>query len=393
MIVRHFLQWVRSAPAGERADATSALARAFLHSDLSADDRAAAEGAMLMLLDDPSPLVRGALADSLAASDAAPPAVIFALAGDQFEVAQPVLERSPLMVDADLVDAVATGSPQVQAAIARRFWLQRSVSAAIAEVGTSTACLVLAENATADLAPFSFHRLAERFGDLPAIRTALLARPDLPAATRQALVALLSRQLADFVAGREWLAQDHAHRVAREACEKATVTLAAESPAPELRPMVRHLRESGQLNAGLLLRALLSGNVVLFEEALADLADMPLARVVRIIHDKGGAAFRALYDRAGLPESAYPGFREAIRAMREIGFAEGPGGTTRLKRRVVERVLTGCAEKALGDIEPLMMLLRRFAAEAAREEARLFCDGMVQDREITPVLTDERVAA
>ena len=71
MIVRHFLHWVRSAPAGERADATSALARAFLHSDLSADDRAAAEGAMLMLLDDPSPLVRGTLAETLAGSDAA----------------------------------------------------------------------------------------------------------------------------------------------------------------------------------------------------------------------------------------------------------------------------------------------------------------------------------
>ena len=55
MIVRHFLDWVRSAPAGKRAEATAALASAYLHSDLSADDMAAAEGAMLMSLDDPSP--------------------------------------------------------------------------------------------------------------------------------------------------------------------------------------------------------------------------------------------------------------------------------------------------------------------------------------------------
>ena len=39
-----------------------------------------------------------------------------------------------------------------------------------------------------------------------------------------------------------------------------------------MRPLIRHLRESGQLTAGLILRALLSGNVELFEEALADLA-------------------------------------------------------------------------------------------------------------------------
>src|SRR5215469_16217606 len=108
MIVRQFLHWVRTAPAGERAEATSALARAYLYSNLSPDDRAAAEGALLMLLDDTSPLVRLALARALAASGDAPPAVILGLAADQPEIACCVLERSPLLLDADLVDAVAT---------------------------------------------------------------------------------------------------------------------------------------------------------------------------------------------------------------------------------------------------------------------------------------------
>jgi hypothetical protein len=54
MIVRHFLDWVRTAPAGKRAEATAALARAYLYSNLSPDDAAAAKGAMLMLLDDAS---------------------------------------------------------------------------------------------------------------------------------------------------------------------------------------------------------------------------------------------------------------------------------------------------------------------------------------------------
>src|SRR4029078_550061 len=49
MIVRQFISWIRTAPAGERAEATRALARAWLISDLSEDDRAAAEGALFML--------------------------------------------------------------------------------------------------------------------------------------------------------------------------------------------------------------------------------------------------------------------------------------------------------------------------------------------------------
>src|SRR5262249_62280343 len=74
-------------------------------------DRAAAEGAMIMLLDDPSPLVRKALSQVLASSQKAPPAVIQSLAADQPEVAVPVIERSPLFIDADLVDLAATGGP------------------------------------------------------------------------------------------------------------------------------------------------------------------------------------------------------------------------------------------------------------------------------------------
>jgi uncharacterized protein (DUF2336 family) len=379
MIVRHFLDWVRTAPAGKRAEATAALARAYLYSDLSPDDAAAAEGAMLMLLDDASPLVRRALADALAASPSAPPAVMLALAADQAQIAAPVLALSPLFVDADLFDAVATGDGEVQVAVASRAALPSPVAAAIAEVGTAEACLVLADNAEAQIASFSVDRIVERFGHLAAIREALLARDDIGPATRLTLVAKVSETLVGFVAARQWLEVDHAQRIAREACEKATVTLAAAAPSTQIRPLIRHLRMSGQLTAGLILRALLSGNVVLFEEALAELTDMPVERVSDLVHDSGNAGLRALFNQASLPPSTYPAFKEAIEAMREGGLIIEPGGVARLKRRTIERVLTRCEDEDIGDLAPLLTLLRRFATEAARDEARLFCDELVAE--------------
>src|SRR5580693_2401904 len=110
MIVRQFIGWIRTAPAGERAEATRSLARAWLVSDLSDDDRAAAEGALLMLLDDPSPLVRQTMAQVFARSAEAPAAIVQALALDQPSIALPVLEHSPLLIDADLV---ATGNDEM----------------------------------------------------------------------------------------------------------------------------------------------------------------------------------------------------------------------------------------------------------------------------------------
>jgi uncharacterized protein (DUF2336 family) len=397
MIVRHFLQWVRTAQAADRAEATRALAGAYLFSDLNEDDRIAAEGAMIMLLDDASPLVRRALAEALAASPDAPPAVIHALVNDQADIAALVLERSPLLIDSDLVDTVGAGDPDAQAAIARRCDLPRSVAAAIAEVGSAEACLILVENPYADIAPFSLDRIVARHGHLAAVREALFALPHLPAATRQALVVKLSETLAGFVVARHWLEEARARRVTQEACEKATVMLAATSERAQVSPLVHHLRESGQLTAGLVLRALLSGNVALFEQSLAELADMPAARVSALANDRRGAGFKAVYDRAGLPPPVYPAFRAAIEAMHECGLAAEPGGNARLRRRMVERVLTSCAGLSAPDIEPLMTLLRRYATEAAREEARLFCDELVTFGAREPMAVDydeyESVAA
>src|SRR3981189_1477009 len=222
MIVRQFISWIRTAAAGERAEATRSLARAWLISDLSEDDRSAAEGALLMLLDDPSPLVRQAMAEVFCRSTDAPAAIVQALSLDQPSVALPVLEFSPLLIDADLVDIVATGNCELPCAIARRNNLPASVCAGIAEVGTAAAALELIENAYAELAPFSWDRIVERHGHLAAIRESMLVLEGLPAAPRAALLAKLSDTLAQFVVARNWLSADRAGGIAREARDRPT---------------------------------------------------------------------------------------------------------------------------------------------------------------------------
>ena len=387
MIVRQFISWIRTASAGERAEATRSLARAWLISDLSDDDRAAAEGALLMMLDDPSPLVRQAMANVFARSAEAPAAIVQALSVDQTSVALPVLEHSPLLIDADLVDIVATGDCEIQCAVARRAKLPMSVCAAIAEVGSAAAALELIENPYAELAPFSWDRIVERHGHLAAIRESMLVLEDLPAATRAALVAKLSETLAQFVVARNWLSADRAGRLAIEARDRSTLNIAADSRGEDMRGLVRHLRETGQLTAGLVLRALLSGNLELFEAALAELSELPQGRVSLLLHDRGGASLEALLRRAGLPETTFAAFRVALEVCHEIGFADSAGAAARLRRRMVERVLTQCETEGSAT-EQLLILLRRFATESAREEARLFCEELVSEATVTSMHQD-----
>src|SRR6201991_2350051 len=381
MIVRQFISWIRTASAGERAEATRALARAWLISDLAQQDRAAAEGALLMLLDDPSPLVRQAMAEVFSRSSDARAAIVQALSLDQPSIALPVLEHSPLLIDADLVDLVATGNGEMQCAIARRIGLPASVCAALAEVGSAAAALELIENPYAELAPFSWDRIVERHGHLAVIRESMLVLEDLPGATRAALVAKLSETLAQFVVARNWLSEERAGRIAGEARDRSTLNIAARSRGDDMQGLVNHLRVTGQLTAGLILRALLSGNLDLFSYALAELSDLPLSRVASLLHDRGGASVHALLERAGLPGSPSAAFRVALDVCHEVGFADSMGAAARLRRKMVERVLTAC-ESDSEATEALLILLRRFATESAREEARMFCDELVAEASV-----------
>ncbi len=331
---------------------------------------------MTVLLDDPSVLVRRAMAEALAASADAPRSVILGLTQDQIDIAEIVIERSPVLLDVELVDLAASGKENVQLAIASREYVSRAVAAAVAEVGHATACLLLIENPGADLTGAALARIAERHGHLAAIRDALLSRDDLPTETRQALVATLADTLARFVAHRAWLPEDRAKSVAREACDRATVAIAAGQTPEQVAALVRHLAQTGQLTGALLLRALLSGNMNFLIDALSELSGLSASRISSVLADRSGHGFRALFERAGLPQGAYSAFRAAIEVVQEMGFVGTPGYTA-LGRTMVEQVIARYAPESVGELDELYALLRRFATEAARDEARHFTADLV----------------
>jgi len=90
---------------------------------------------------------------------------------------------------------------------------------------------------------------------------------------------------------------------------------------------------------------------------------------------------------AGLPESTFAAFRAALDVIHETGFIDTLGGAARLRRRMVERVLTQC-EADQNAADPLLILLRRFATESAREEARLFCEELAAEEAVAPMQYD-----
>lgn len=370
MILTEFLEWMESATPEMRADAIYTLGRSLLEPGIDDETRGSIETALTVALDDPDPNVRFALADALCESPDAPRHIMICLAADAPHIASLVLTNSPVLIDVELAEIVTAADGALQAAIAVRPRLSSAVAAAIAEAGDAVACVALLGNHGAAIARISFRRMMERFGSDQDVREAMIARSDLPPDIRQLLVRAVGNALGDLAIARQWLTESRIKALTGDACDRATVAIAAESETHELPALVEHLRATEQLTTALLLRAVCAGNVAFFETALAMLARIPVARIANLVRAGRLPALRAAYTKAGLPPMAFDAFAAALDAWRNLDEDAGPADRYRMTTQTVEAVLARYSEITEGEANELSAMLRRFAADQTRDEAR-----------------------
>lgn len=357
----HFLRWMDTARVEERVAAAGGLAQAYVDRQLAFEDHCAAEAALTLLLDDPSPRVRLAMAEPLSMSRHAPVQVIAALAADQIEIACLVLARSPLVSEADLIDRIATAPLAVQVVIANRAHIGIGLSAALAEIGEPQACLALLDNVTAQIAACSYRRMVERFGHLGTFREALLAHSALPSEARHVLLLELGRTLgaSPFLHG--VMGAGRAERVAQDACLRASMTLIESSMPGEHRALVEHLRLRGDLTAGFLIRAVACGQIDFFGAALVVLTGQNDRRVRALLASGRDVAVAALMKAAGLGTSLHAAIIGALRLWREVATGKRVAGIQEVSWSMLQ---------AIGANADLSALLRRIHLDALRDNAR-----------------------
>lgn len=316
MIVSSFLKWSETAKVSDRCRATQALTQAYAQGLMKPSERQEAEAALALLLDDPSPKVRLALAEGLALVEHAPRSILLGLAGDQIEVAGRIIALSPVLADNDLIEIIAGGRPSLQRFVAFRCPVSVSVAAALAEVGEADAVADLLDNSNVSLARISMRRIAERFGDNAEIRARLFDRQDLPCDVRQVLVEKLGAALAGSQLVRSAIGSSRGRKVTEEACMTVTLGLAETVGQDEIPALVEHLRMAGRLTPAFLIHALCAGNVDFFASAVVSLSGISDSRVRGILIDGRETAMRALYRAIGLGSDLAPVFVTATQIWR-----------------------------------------------------------------------------
>ncbi|WP_082143740.1 DUF2336 domain-containing protein [Nitratireductor soli] len=363
---------METAKVSERAAAATALARAYLDAELAFEDRYAAEAALTALLDDPSSKVRAALAEALSVSRHAPMQVVAALAADQPDVAAPILARSPVLSDSDLIDRVAEGREKTQRLIAMRPRLSMGVSAAIAEVGALEACVELVENSGADIAGLSFRRMVERHGADAVLREALIKDARLPPDCRHLLLVQLGETLRVAPLVQALVGAARAEKLTRDACVRASLTLIEAIGQDEHAALVEHLRLRGDLSTGFLIRMVAHGKIDFFGAVLVALTGQAETRIRALLSGGRDVAVGALLHKAGLGRHTRAPILRALGVWREVARGKRVAGAQEVSWLMLHSL--GATPGQAGpdaDAAELAGLLRGIHLDALRENARL----------------------
>lgn len=326
MVIEHFLRWIDGARASERAAAADALARAYLTLDLAFEDRCTAEAALTLLLDDPSPLVRMAMAEVMSLHPRAPTQIVTALAGDQADIASLVIARSPVLSDGDLAGRVPSASAAVQSVIASRPAVSTALAATIAEIGEAEAVVALLANPGACVATLSLRRIAERLGDRAEVRGALFDRPDLPLDARHGLVAKAGAALGASPLLRNLMGEARANRIAADACVGGMVALVDTAPSADQPALAEHLRLSGAMTPQFLLRIVAQGKLDFFAAAMVALTRQKLPRVMALLANGRDSALVALLGASGLISACHAPVLSGIRHWRDVAVGRKVAG-------------------------------------------------------------------
>ncbi|MGE0255239.1 MAG: DUF2336 domain-containing protein [Alphaproteobacteria bacterium] len=315
---------------------------------LSARERALMNDILRQLVHEVEISVRKHLAIRLSDTAEAPHDLVLTLANDDAEVAHPILLRSTVLRDAELIEIVRHRTLQHQLAVAMRATVSEAVSDALVERGEASVVTALLENPNARIAAGTMEYLVEQSRRVDEWQNPLLHRADLPAPLARRMFWWVSAALRVHIAARYALDAGELDDLLEAAVDD--VMRQGEEDAREGASAADRL--AGQLveargrPADLLVRVLRQGEVTLFEALLARMARLRPILVRRMIYEPGGEGLAAICRAVDVDREAFGSIwllsrraRSGANAVGDDEISAALGFFDRIDRQAADRIV------------------------------------------------------
>jgi len=305
--------------AAVRSEMAQQLGEVFSSGDLDAPERQIALAIFGKLAQDVAQQVRASLASHIASCPLVPAELARTIASDTDAVAIPFISASPALPEDDLLAIISTGNTAKQIAIADRETVSEAVSHALLETRNIDVVTTVLRNDGAAIGDESYREVMDHFAADNMVQSLLIERPALPLDATERLIQSVSDVLRERLIEKHNVAPELAMALVDQAGEQTLARDAAALPNTfDVEMLAARLHGSGKLTPTLLMRALTMGDLRFFEVGIAILASIPPDNATALIADDGPDGFRALYERAGLPEGYFKAFRTALDVQRNV---------------------------------------------------------------------------
>jgi uncharacterized protein (DUF2336 family) len=248
--------------------------------------------------------VRQSIAERLAIRPDAPHDLIFQLANDHIEVALPVLAKSMVLEDADLIELILNRTEAHQAAIAQRPEVSVSVTETLIETGNEDVITTLLRNPGAQIMPDSMARIVDDSLEIEAYRKPLLHRRDMSPALAQRMYTWVGEALREYINDNFDVSEDAVNDTVSLAIAEAIH--GDISGDDELLDLGAYASEPHYDSAAtLLIQALSDGDIYHFEEIIRDMTDLTAPAVTRLLYDSTSEVLAIAFRAMGLDRTAF----------------------------------------------------------------------------------------
>jgi len=258
--------------------------------------------------------VREELAICLSNEASAPRDLIMRLASDEISVAQPIIERSSILNDEDLVEIAKTKSQDHLLAMTRRSDISETVTDALVNHGSDQVLEGVVRNTGARSSQTTMVRVVERSQDNEKIQAPLIERPDLPFEMMQSMFEQVSMELKQKILKQtkeiapEKL-DDMLSSVRAKFDRKGKVRKKILSK-PEL--YVQDLKDKGELNEGALVGLIRTNKYPEFLIAFGKLTNIDITTAKRLVQDVSGEGLAIACKATGFDRSTFSSILMAL---------------------------------------------------------------------------------
>jgi uncharacterized protein (DUF2336 family) len=255
-----------------------------------------------LLAQDQLARVRQVLAEEIKALDCVPKNVIDMLVRDVELVSAPILEYSPLLTDADLVELISSAQARhVLVSIAKRRPLSANISDAIVNVLNTPAVAMLLQNASAEIREQTLEKVVEQGQRVKEWHLPLVERADISQRLLRRIAGFVSTALLEQLAQRNGLDEEIRQVLAKRMRSRleSHAELADDGGASEGDEILALHRE-GKLDETYIARAAEAGRREAVIAALSLKANVSKDVVARIFQSRSAKPVVSLVWRAGL---------------------------------------------------------------------------------------------